>query len=202
VNCPDPSCNGHGYCANASCVCEPEWTSFDCTIKQCPNNCTGPDRGTCRYENGEPIACECVEGWQGSDCSVGKFRCLNLRPKSLKIYVSFHLMLKYVLLGLYYKQRLLFMKLRVLTADLFFLTIAANVAFRLLTAQPTPCDKRLTCDECTSTGACGWCETSGLCIDGDTVGPADGTGCRAYHHLSCPSKSCTLLKLYCLGCVI
>jgi hypothetical protein len=32
----------------------------------------------------------------------------------LQIYVPFHLMLKYVLLGLYYKQRLLFMKLRVL----------------------------------------------------------------------------------------
>jgi hypothetical protein len=131
LNCPDPSCNGHGYCANASCVCEPEWTSFDCTIKQCPNNCTGPDRGTCRYENGEPVACECVEGWQGSDCSV---------------------------------------------------------------AQPTPCDKRLTCDECTSTGACGWCETSGLCIDGDAVGPADGTGCRAYHHLSCPNLGIPVLN--------
>jgi hypothetical protein len=70
LNCHDPSCNGHGYCANASCICEPVWTNYDCAIKQCANNCTSPDRGTCRYENGAPIACECAQGWQGDDCSV------------------------------------------------------------------------------------------------------------------------------------
>jgi hypothetical protein len=39
---------------------------------------------------------------------------------------------------------------------------------------PDPCLSSLTCDDCTTQGNCGWCESTWECLSGDTTGPNSG----------------------------
>jgi hypothetical protein len=66
-------CSGNGDCIKGHCECRTGWTFTDCSIKQCPNDCAGPDgkvRGKC--ESGK---CICNAGWTGLDC--GSAACPN-----------------------------------------------------------------------------------------------------------------------------
>merc|ERR1711871_19008 len=60
-------CSGNGDCIKGHCECRTGWTFTDCSIKQCPNDCAGPDgkvRGKC--ESGK---CICNAGWTGLACA-------------------------------------------------------------------------------------------------------------------------------------
>jgi len=131
LDCQFPNCSGNGVCINGTCNCKSIWTGVACQIRQCPNNCTSPDRGVCIYVNGVPIVCQCTTGWAGADCSI---------------------------------------------------------------AQPIPCHLRTNCSDCISNPSCGWCESTQKCVDGDIIGPLDGTGCREYHSTECPNLGIPILN--------
>ncbi|XP_068077498.1 tenascin isoform X1 [Danio rerio] len=75
-----PFCSGHGNYSTETCgcVCAPGWKGLNCTIPDCPGDCS--DQGRC--VNGK---CECFEGFTGDDCSTDAClidcgdngRCLN-----------------------------------------------------------------------------------------------------------------------------
>ncbi|XP_077097902.1 tenascin isoform X3 [Siphateles boraxobius] len=60
-----PYCNGHGNYSTETCgcVCAPGWKGPNCTVPDCPGDCS--DQGRC--VNGK---CECFEGFTGEDCSL------------------------------------------------------------------------------------------------------------------------------------
>ena len=61
---------------NGKCVCYEGYAGEDCSMKECPNNCSGTDNGKCIYM--KPTSqCECNQSKRrgGDDCSVTF--CLN-----------------------------------------------------------------------------------------------------------------------------
>uniref|UniRef100_A0A672RLY8 Tenascin-like n=1 Tax=Sinocyclocheilus grahami TaxID=75366 RepID=A0A672RLY8_SINGR len=60
-----PYCNGRGNYSTdtCGCICEPGWKGPNCTVPDCPRDCS--DQGRCA--NGK---CECFDGFMGEDCSV------------------------------------------------------------------------------------------------------------------------------------
>ncbi|KAK7163953.1 hypothetical protein R3I94_002621 [Phoxinus phoxinus] len=60
-----PYCSGHGNYSTETCgcVCAPGWKGPNCTVPDCPGDCS--DQGRC--VNGK---CECFEGFTGEDCSL------------------------------------------------------------------------------------------------------------------------------------
>ncbi|XP_058631865.1 tenascin isoform X4 [Onychostoma macrolepis] len=60
-----PYCSGHGNYSTdtCGCICEPGWKGPNCTVSDCPGDCS--DQGRC--VNGK---CECFDGFTGEDCSV------------------------------------------------------------------------------------------------------------------------------------
>lgn len=63
----------HGICDGfGSCQCAPPFLTMDCSVRDCPNNCSG--NGWCSVEY--PVSrCMCDPGWIGSDCASRL--CLN-----------------------------------------------------------------------------------------------------------------------------
>lgn len=61
--CP-ASCNFNGDCINGKCFCFLGFYGHDCSMRSCPNNCSG--HGTC-HSNG---ICACENGRTGIDCST------------------------------------------------------------------------------------------------------------------------------------
>ncbi|GBG32705.1 Teneurin-1 [Hondaea fermentalgiana] len=60
-------CDGYGHC-----LCAPPFVGLDCSMKDCPNNCSG--NGWCSYEY--PVSrCMCDPGFTGPSCA--KMECLN-----------------------------------------------------------------------------------------------------------------------------
>lgn len=60
-------CDGFGFCQ-----CAPPFLGEDCSMKDCPNNCTG--NGWCSVDY--PVSrCMCEPPWTGGDCSIPA--CLN-----------------------------------------------------------------------------------------------------------------------------
>ncbi|KYQ90676.1 substrate adhesion molecule [Tieghemostelium lacteum] len=62
--CPN-DCSGNGQCLSGTCSCTQGYSGNDCSIKQCLNNCTGPEFGTCNDGT-----CLCTPNWSSTDCSV------------------------------------------------------------------------------------------------------------------------------------
>ncbi|KAI2665035.1 Tenascin [Labeo rohita] len=60
-----PFCSGRGNYSTETCgcICEPGWKGPNCTVPDCPGDCS--DQGRC--VNGK---CECFDGFTGEDCSV------------------------------------------------------------------------------------------------------------------------------------
>ncbi|EDO43458.1 predicted protein, partial [Nematostella vectensis] len=62
-------CHGNRRCVMTSqgeaCRCASDWTGPDCTIRVCPNNCSG--HGSCNSASG---LCTCAPGYAGTDCSL------------------------------------------------------------------------------------------------------------------------------------
>jgi hypothetical protein len=58
----------HGICDGfGKCQCEPPYITQDCSVKDCPNECSG--NGWCSVEF-PVLRCMCDPGWEGSDCSI------------------------------------------------------------------------------------------------------------------------------------
>ncbi|XP_043095563.1 tenascin isoform X2 [Puntigrus tetrazona] len=60
-----PYCSGRGNFSSdtCGCICEPGWKGPNCTVPDCPGDCS--DQGRC--VNGK---CECFDGFTGEDCSM------------------------------------------------------------------------------------------------------------------------------------
>uniref|UniRef100_A0A8C1CY05 Tenascin Ca n=1 Tax=Cyprinus carpio carpio TaxID=630221 RepID=A0A8C1CY05_CYPCA len=60
-----PYCSGHGNYSSdtCGCICEPGWKGPNCTVPDCPRDCS--DQGRC--VNGK---CKCFDGFMGEDCSM------------------------------------------------------------------------------------------------------------------------------------
>ncbi|XP_026096335.1 tenascin isoform X4 [Carassius auratus] len=60
-----PYCSGRGNYSTdtCGCICEPGWKGPNCTVPECPGDCS--DQGRC--VNGK---CECFDGFTGEDCSL------------------------------------------------------------------------------------------------------------------------------------
>ena len=61
---PERICSGHGHCQSdkgGECNCEDGWRSNDCSLRACPNECSG--YGTCSSG-----VCKCDDSHTGPDC--------------------------------------------------------------------------------------------------------------------------------------
>lgn len=71
VDCPHPTCSGHGFCLEGTCLCKKGWKGTDCATMdnealQCLPDCSG--HGTFDLET---QTCTCEAKWSGDDCSKG-----------------------------------------------------------------------------------------------------------------------------------
>ncbi|XP_049291109.1 teneurin-m isoform X11 [Anopheles funestus] len=69
VDCPHPTCTGHGFCAEGTCICKKGWKGPDCATMdqdalQCLPDCSG--HGTFDLDS---QTCTCEPKWSGEDCS-------------------------------------------------------------------------------------------------------------------------------------
>lgn len=73
ADCPHPTCSGHGFCAEGTCICKKGWKGPDCAVMdqealQCLPDCSG--HGTFDLDT---QICTCEQRWSGEDCSKGKY---------------------------------------------------------------------------------------------------------------------------------
>lgn len=73
VDCPHPTCSGHGFCFEGNCICKKGWKGLDCAVMdkdalQCLPDCSG--HGSFDLET---QTCTCEPKWSGDDCSKGLF---------------------------------------------------------------------------------------------------------------------------------
>lgn len=92
VDCPHPTCNGHGYCAEGTCICKKGWKGLDCAAMdqdalQCLPDCSA--HGTFDLDT---QTCNCEPKWSGDDCSKGKHTFTF--PTQKRVCVSEHLLIK------------------------------------------------------------------------------------------------------------
>lgn len=71
VDCPHPTCSGHGFCFEGNCICKKGWKGLDCAVMdkdalQCLPDCSG--HGSFDLET---QTCTCEPKWSGDDCSKG-----------------------------------------------------------------------------------------------------------------------------------
>ena len=73
ADCEDPTCSGHGFCVEGSCVCRKGWRGTSCDqmdheARQCLPDCSGHGEFDLDTQK-----CICRGHWTGSDCSKGMF---------------------------------------------------------------------------------------------------------------------------------
>ena len=71
ADCEDPTCSGHGFCVEGSCVCRKGWRGVSCgqmdhEARQCLPDCSGHGEFDLDTQK-----CVCRGHWTGSDCSKG-----------------------------------------------------------------------------------------------------------------------------------
>merc|ERR1711871_637296 len=59
-------CSGHGTCNHGVCTCDTSFSGPACNI-ECPESCER--HGRCVNGPGEPLKCNCSDGWKGPTCS-------------------------------------------------------------------------------------------------------------------------------------
>ena len=82
ADCEDPTCSGHGFCVEGSCVCRKGWRGTSCDqmdheARQCLPDCSGHGEFDLDTQK-----CICRGHWTGSDCSKGKS---NFHQNSTKV---------------------------------------------------------------------------------------------------------------------
>jgi len=87
VDCPDPSCSGHGSCVGGKCYCKAGWQGTNCSavdqqVYQCLPGCS--EHGSYDLETG---ACVCDNYWAGPDCSQGVYQMFNDQLPILVTYL-------------------------------------------------------------------------------------------------------------------
>ena len=88
ADCEDPTCSGHGFCVEGSCVCRKGWRGTSCDqmdheARQCLPDCSGHGEFDLDTQK-----CICRGHWTGSDCSKGMLNFHQLYTKKLCIQVK------------------------------------------------------------------------------------------------------------------
>ena len=78
ADCEDPTCSGHGFCVEGSCVCRKGWRGTSCAqmdheARQCLPDCSGHGEFDLDTQK-----CVCRGHWTGSDCSKGTLKSCNI----------------------------------------------------------------------------------------------------------------------------
>lgn len=71
MDCPHPTCSGHGYCAEGVCICKKGWKGLDCATTD--DDACLPDCNNHGVFDFDTQVCRCEKNWTGDDCSKGKF---------------------------------------------------------------------------------------------------------------------------------
>lgn len=82
-DCYDKTCNSHGTCQDAKCLCDIGWMGPNCNLRnevlyQCLPDCSG--HGSFNADHGK---CVCHSQWTGRDCNISKYLLLNLGQSKL-----------------------------------------------------------------------------------------------------------------------
>ena len=82
ADCEDPTCSGHGFCVEGSCVCRKGWRGTSCDqmdheARQCLPDCSGHGEFDLDTQK-----CICRGHWTGSDCSKGMSNLLKKFTKN------------------------------------------------------------------------------------------------------------------------
>ena len=69
------------------------------------------------------------------------------------------------------------------------------------TSSTTPaCSQKTSCSTCIASASCGWCRSTKKCVQGDNIGPTEGT-CSFYDYGKCSESGCNGYR-DCTSCLV